>query len=118
MMVEGKGIYRTKIPMVPKINIDAINSSFALFAILFYAPFSFCSKNFDKSLAIKPAREVFYENAALSLHFGNDPQKTLYLLKRMSEESGCENFLHSGRLRSVAYFRLGDIAASKRALDE
>ena len=73
---------------------------------------------FDKSLSIKPLREVFYENAALSLHFGNDPQKTLYLLKRMREESGCENYLHSNRLLSVAYFRSGDIAAAKRALDE
>ena len=73
-------------------------------------------KFLEKSLSIKILPHAAYRMAELYLHIFNEPQKCTDVLDALYTERKIINYLHSRRLRAVAYSRTGKNVRSKEHL--
>ena len=70
----------------------------------------------EKSLSTDILPHAAYRLAELYLHVFNEPQKCIDVLDKLSQKRKINNYLHSYRLRAVAYAELGRIEQSRAAL--
>ncbi len=75
-------------------------------------------KALEKSLSADILPHAAYRLAELYLHVFNEPQKCIDVLDKLSKKRKINNYLHSYRLRAVAYAKLGKKDQSRESLEQ